>query len=363
MSHKSLQAPSDALVPIRQRSKCTPTQEEQEDLAKLRQEVRDGRKCTLGGEPDHSPDDVFPLEYLYWAYPPKGSPPKPQGDLCWYCRKVYVNRFAIAYTSVDLLAEAMAKDPEGTLLSEFKAIRKWVGEFLKQAGSRAGPIRWKRSGDADDRSPPAVLSFNETSTLTVEEPDDLIVLLSDYKFGDPATNGKGHRSITHFGMPAVLMPGERVWRVKRAHTKSTSIQKVLDDGSETVCADQAQSKQQDLEAQIWGHRAVGQSMSICDLFGGPSSTAASEAPRAGSSSSAMDPATTTKSGSRSTTGATSNDCFQFDFLAPPPVTPLPLAQASVRPTTQRRPKGKKPQHEETGEQMIWTPKNKEEPPL
>ena len=100
--------------------------------------------------------------------------------------------------------------------------------------------------------------------ISVEEPDDLIVLLKDYKHGDPRTNGLGHRKFKHHGKDAVIMPGERVWKVKRSRVKEVSINSVLDDGQEQVCEDQVEKKQQDMEHLIWGSRAVG--VSIDTLF-------------------------------------------------------------------------------------------------
>ena len=116
--------------------------------------------------------------------------------------------------------------------------------------------------------------------MTVEEPEDLIVLLKDYEHGDPATNGKGHRLITHQGQQAVLMPGAPVWRVRRKTEKGTEIRTQIDDGSENVCERQIEQKEETMKKDIFGTRAVGQSMTIGDLFGSRAASGASSSSRA-----------------------------------------------------------------------------------
>ena len=143
--------------------------------------------------------------------------------------------------------------------------------------------------------------------MLLEEPEDLIVMLEDYKYGDPLKHGKGHRKIKHMGKDAVLMPGKKVWRVRRRRLKETGISQVLDNGAESVVANQQELKLHDMETRIWGSRAVGEGMSIESLFG----------------SNQPQPAVNVvdNTGTTSTVpsqGASSSGAFSFDFAVPGP---------------------------------------------
>lgn len=123
-----------------------------------------------------------------------------------------------------------------------------------EAGSRF--IKIKYGHDAKDER----LKKHSIEQVDLEEPEDLICMLKDYKHGDPRINGKGHRLIKHLGKDAVLMPGEQVWKIKRRKRRETNLEEIVHDGADVFSSDHLSSLQSDLSKAMQGTRAVGEAV-------------------------------------------------------------------------------------------------------
>ena len=126
-------------------------------------------------------------------------------------------------------------------------------------------IRWSAEAKAQQQ----LLSASSV-ICDIEEPDDLMVPLDDYTaaHGHPHSNGQGHRIVEHNGQKMVIVPGERIWKVKRKRRQNLTLQSVVNDGSEVWHQNQLESQLQDGMMDIFGTSVVGQSLSLDAMIGG-----------------------------------------------------------------------------------------------
>ena len=213
-------------------------------------EIRDGRRCKLCKVIDTDYDDVEPEEFIAWGYPPRNG--RVQGTICYYCRKVWANIYVNRFKSVEDFAKDLTIEEEHK--KEFMEWRTFVISKYCEAGSRYVKIRY--GDEAKDQR----LKKNSIEMVDLEEPEDLICMLKDYKHGDPRVNGKGHRLIKHHGQDAVLMPGEQVWKVKRRKRQETKLEEIVHDGADVFSSDHLSSLQTDLSKTMQGTRAVGEAV-------------------------------------------------------------------------------------------------------
>ena len=217
---------------------------------KLDNEIRDGRRCKLCKVIDTDYDDVKPEEFIAWGYPPRNG--RVQGTICYYCRKVWANIYVNRFKSVEDFAKDLTIEEEHK--KEFMEWRTFVLSKYCEAGSRYAKFRY--GDEAKDQR----LKKNTIEMVDLEEPEDLICMLKDYKHGDPRSNGKGHRLIKHHGQDAVLMPGEQVWKVKRRKRQETKLEEIVHDGADVFSSDHLSSLQSDLSKTMQGTRAVGEAV-------------------------------------------------------------------------------------------------------
>ena len=212
-------------------------------------EIRDGRRCKLCKVIDTDYDDVEPEEFIAWGYPPRNG--CVQGTVCYYCRKVFSNIYSNRFKSLEDFGKEMTDQDHK---KEFMEWRTFVISKFCEAGSRYVKIRY--GDDAKDQR----LKKNTIEMVDLEEPEDLICMLKDYKHGDPRVNGKGHRLIKHLGKDAVLMPGEQVWKIKRRKRQESSLEEIVHDGADVFSSDHLSSLQSDLSKTMQGTRAVGEAV-------------------------------------------------------------------------------------------------------
>ncbi len=104
----------------------------------------------------------------------------------------------------------------------------------------------------------------------------------DYRreFGDWKTNGLGHKYIDWGTVRGVLMPGRRVWKVKRARVVTPEIRETVDDGSFQLGPGQLEEAMEDMHAGFIPDQAVGQVMFSFNSSAGQSSGAPAVVPPA-----------------------------------------------------------------------------------
>lgn len=111
--------------------------------------------------------------------------------------------------------------------------------------------------------------------MVYQEPTEHVQEYSDYvqKHGDPTTNGLGHSVVEILGLgKGVLIPTDRVWKVKRNHIQQVRREAVADDGTDMLGRDQISSKFNHASAMLMGSRAGGARMSLDQLLQHPAST-------------------------------------------------------------------------------------------
>jgi hypothetical protein len=87
--------------------------------------------------------------------------------------------------------------------------RKALVDHCIAKGGRDGRAPWE---DFEE-----TLTASEAQQFIMEDPENLFYAYSDYvtKFGDPTCNGLGHRIDTIKGIKGVVIPGERVYKLKK----------------------------------------------------------------------------------------------------------------------------------------------------
>jgi len=146
---------------------------------------------------------------------------------------------------------------------------------MKAAGDRYIRIVW-----TDDTRVKELLHIKQ-NVMSLEAPDDLLVHIEDYEFGDPDTNGKGHQRCPHpiTGRPAVKMPESNIWRVKRKQEIVAQQRVTIVGAGDDVPTERVFEQMfNDLSAQVTGTRSVGQPlMSLSSLLGGGRSSSSNQA--------------------------------------------------------------------------------------
>lgn len=215
----------------------------------------DGRACPTCQAKDSDPDRVLPHMTMKWGYAPDPNSGRNVGRLCYYCHRVWTARFKQKYKSLDSFTQALGGD-----LSLVQVFQHWLnmGIGLMQELKRHDiKISW------GDEATARQVTKKMASEVRVEEPEDVILAPEDYRrqYGDPASNGLGHRYVEMGSAKGYLIPGAREWRVKRARVMSAELSEVVDDGSFQLGHLQMEGMVLDIAAGFAPERATGVSLS------------------------------------------------------------------------------------------------------
>ncbi len=99
-------------------------------------------------------------------------------------------------------------------------------EAMQEAGTIGIVVRW------GDESSARSLVRRQAQEVRLEDPEDQIMMHADYeaKYGDFRSNGLGHKEVNWGSVRGILIPGARIWKVKRARIMTAEIQETMDTG-------------------------------------------------------------------------------------------------------------------------------------
>ena len=229
---------------VRKRSRSEPTTSSTEVPSP------DGRTCRLCNKADSSMDPVLPGEFRHWYYARQKG--KTQGNVCWYCGRVWLARFKHAHSTLTAMISACGQDSE--MLASFL---KLVGELVAKC---------QASGSHDIRIMQGELQPTVTRRNLLEsgiEAEDEFVELQFYihkykgGLGDPRSNGLGHEIKSIAGETGVLVPGEPIKKIRRAQKIQIEQATVVDDGSLILEQSQQDTIMSEMFAQLAIPAAVG----------------------------------------------------------------------------------------------------------
>lgn len=215
----------------------------------------DGRVCIICQCRDSDADRVFTAECsMKWAYPPDSVSKRNRGHTCYYCLRVWQARFKGKYQSQEAFVRAC-----GTDMQLWQVFNHWLNmavELMKQHQDHAVTVKW---GSQDEVRQLVTRQARETR---IEDPEDQVFPLDDYirEHGDYRTNGLGHKYVDWGEVKGVLVPGKRIWRVKRARVMSAEIQSVVDSGEFQIGPQQLENLMEDIGGSFVPERATGVSL-------------------------------------------------------------------------------------------------------
>ena len=196
-----------------------------------------------------------------------------EGRCCYYCLRVFRAQFSHIY-KMEALVVSMGKDQN--LHQQFHSSRAKVVHRVLEAGRRDVRISWRDESQSqqEDRDEGSVLKSTSDKSIEMIEPEDTLFDPSDYllKYGDIQSNGLGHKLVTIDGVAGVLVPGPKVWRIRRNKSMEAAIETVVDDGSCIIESDQMETKQQELMDAFMPCRGTGERLSLDFLLGSGSSS-------------------------------------------------------------------------------------------
>jgi hypothetical protein len=266
----------------------------------------DDRSCKLCILKANMLDPVFVSEFVAWGRPDHKG--KCQGHICFYCNRVFVARFKIMFKTIDELLTAMGKDKD--LKQKFSQMRSFMLDKMVAATDRSLRITW----DSADKADTALVHFQE-SISALEHPEDEALVYEDYCkiHGDPLRNGKGHTRQTVNGLDLVILPGARVYKIKRTDQMRAALTTTVDDGSLQLSETHMQDQFRDLSDAIMMPSATG--VCVDSLFATPTRTMATPLPMLANASSP--PSSSNEAPSRALPN-TSPFGFRVGAVASPP---------------------------------------------
>jgi hypothetical protein len=183
-----------------------------------------GQTCQLCGCADEEQDNIIPSMRRVWGYPVDTEHGKNVGNLCKVCLKVYRARFRGKYATAETLKVAFGSD--GQLFKLFKYWFDMCVKVMQTAGSHDCRVTWGSEASAKEL---IVVRKRETR---LEEPEDEVWELANYqaKFGDYRTNNCGHKWVDWGDCAGVLVPGARIFKVKRARVLEVNMVEKIDAG-------------------------------------------------------------------------------------------------------------------------------------
>jgi len=176
-----------------------------------------------------------------------------QGRVCVYCYAVYGCRYKHKGYDMSKVVASIGISQESN--QSFLGLREGVIAFCIENGGRGGRIAW---GIVEAKS----LVFQQVSSLSYEDPVDEHWGFEEYKAekGDPTTNGLGHRRETIFGRDVVIVPGRRIWKVRRKQEFQNIVKQLIDDGRANIMDNQIERRAEEMEkvlSRFVPHDAVG----------------------------------------------------------------------------------------------------------
>ena len=107
-----------------------------------------------------------------------------------------------------------------------------------------------------------------------QDPDE-VVPIADYKaeYGNPATNGTGHKCIQWQGELCVVIPAKRRWKVHRSQVMEAALSQTTDNGDFVLTANQLEEQLEIMGDSLLPFEATG--MSLDALVGHKQSSSAS----------------------------------------------------------------------------------------
>ena len=233
----------------------------------------DGRLCKICGCKDTDPDPVcseFPGRK--WGYVVKVFKAKNTGLVCFYCMKVFEARYKIQHNmTVSKLPEWFARDQERMVT--YIALVDHAIQVLKEQGNINGRVNWALYESSQSGK---TLTVRKRSEMELAEPEDNWMYYKDYvdKFGDPASNQKGHTRQMVEGKDIVIIPGPRIGKLRRTQKIQADIDQVINkDESSLTGADELQSQQ----AAIFGSLNIAATGVSLDQLLAPAAPAGSAA--------------------------------------------------------------------------------------
>ena len=214
--------------------------------------VFSGKRCVLCQESEEIDDHVVSGASLKWGYTPNEVTHKNEGEVCHYCLKTYRARFRAKFNHYKKLLLEF-----GTSLQTLQCFKYWRSMAIRimiEHGCWEVYIRW----GSEECVRKLILYF--TKEVKIEDPTDEIMEWQAYvlKYGDPRTNGRGHRFVTIGNISGVLIPGAKIWKIRRSQLMQATIEEIRDEGDFQLGKDQLELQMDEIAAQFLPITASGQ---------------------------------------------------------------------------------------------------------
>lgn len=203
--------------------------------------IADGRLCRFCGIADTAEDpvDLFlgrsrsdgKVVTYAWYLDKTEHQQKNTGLVCFYCYAVYGARYKHRGLSLAAALEEIGMSQD--TMTRFKGFREAVIQSSKDSGGRGGRMQWTQ---LEQKS----LTFTQVASVAYEEPIDEHWGYNEYlsEKGDPLTNGLRHEVKEVNGNKVVVVPGRKIWRVRRKTEQNMIVKQKIDNGSADLTANQ-----------------------------------------------------------------------------------------------------------------------------
>ena len=307
--------------------------------------ITDGRVCKMCGCKDTDDDPVDAALHILlpehrpvpmaWFTGKARHRQKNEGLICFYCYAVFNCRHKHTGATTKTLLEALGTD--GEAMRQFKSRRDGCIAWCVEHGGREGRINW---AVIDQK----VLTLDTEWSTNYEDPIDEHWDYSEYvkEKGSPETNGLNHQVATVKGRKVVVVPGRKIWKVRRSHTQKVKVSQTMDTGGQNFTDHQVDEKATELVDMMrkfmpQAHGALGHDMlsaSLASLLFS-SDAAMSATPATVSSASIASPRGSVAASARDEEKPTSLFSLGFGFDASGQAG-HPLSTAAGKPTTRAR---------------------------
>lgn len=209
----------------------------------------DGRSCRFCGCVDTDVDpvdkamgccrpDSMPLPMAWYMDKPKHGQ-KNEGMVCFYCYSVFAARYKHKQLGMAKVIEMMGQSQEEN--RAFLGRRDGCVQWCIEHGGRKERVQW---ADVDKK----LLTYDDEVNLTYADPEDEHWEFNLYvqEKGHPSTNNLGHKEDYVQGRHIVIVPGKKIWKVKRSRTQRMRLRQVVDSGTQNFTPHQVEEKANDL---------------------------------------------------------------------------------------------------------------------
>ena len=218
---------------------------------------------------DESSDPINPkFPGRKWGYPIRNEGDKNEGTVCFYCMRVYEGRYKlqIRVKFVEMPKYLGANQERWALFSAYLA--KCIEHLQKVGLAHKGKMPWTRFEQEHSEHTLTIRSRKQSEMI---EPEDAFMHLADYihAHGDPSSNGKGHSTCKMNGQEIVIIPGNKVGRLRRSSIVQGDIEtKVACSSTATTGEDQLEEMQSALMQGMFSGPATG--VNLDAMLGTPS---------------------------------------------------------------------------------------------